>query len=58
MESGAFRSLVSRIPLRCIRATTRWEMLIKNAKGKLPFPKGPIHESLESNVWFRFELRQ
>jgi prevent-host-death family protein len=24
-----------------------WEMLLKNAKGKLPLPKGPIQESLE-----------
>ncbi len=25
-----------------------WEMLLKNAKGKLPLPEAPIYESLEA----------
>ncbi len=25
-----------------------WEMLIKNARGKLPLPKEPIHEAIEA----------
>lgn len=31
-----------------VSVASLWEMLIKNAKGKLPLPEGPIHESLEA----------
>jgi PIN domain nuclease of toxin-antitoxin system len=31
-----------------VSVASLWEMLHKNAKGKLPLPEAPIHESLEA----------
>ena len=31
-----------------VSVASLWEMLLKNAKGKLPLPEAPIHESLEA----------